>query len=511
MFPLDPISNSCGDHSAYISTSTSTSQQPRQTQQQLGSKEAWCLQQDAVSPTFARGFVLHDTPHPSAIPDFSPKQDPPSRPAGTHRPLSTSLSTPPTTPRKKKGVKGVKTTPRPVLHRGSSDHRDLQRRPSFSPSLTPSSSQMPRNKMSYPDTWSQRLQNYNIHSMDNHLPLSPPPSDIIAQHENIPADNAAHMNRPGDIFSQSPAISMPSPSSEALARQQQRYLAQFSNSALPNQRPPSPDAIFSSSSSDHHSLTSWNSGSLGSSAYSFPSDMHSHDARAWWSPASSRIPERQPAYQSVVASSAPASPFQNANTHNDMMHGGLMIQFEPSLGLPTTTDPSLPASNVHSTPTTHETLPFSNPETSAPQRFVDSSSFTTPLVHDPNPTKSPSLSPTAPGSSLKDAQTAKRGHRRNHSAKLSSQAMSSPKPATRSGRSSTSPKGHNKSASVSFVNFTANDSKKILTGVAPSGSSKTKARREQEARDRRRKLSEAALNAVRSAGGDVEALEAVLC
>lgn len=61
------------------------------------------------------------------------------------------------------------------------------------------------------------------------------------------------------------------------------------------------------------------------------------------------------------------------------------------------------------------------------------------------------------------------------------------------------------------MNFTAHDSKKILTGVAPSGSSKTKARREQEARDRRRKLSEAALRAVRSAGGDVEALEAVLC
>jgi hypothetical protein len=74
-----------------------------------------------------------------------------------------------------------------------------------------------------------------------------------------------------------------------------------------------------------------------------------------------------------------------------------------------------------------------------------------------------------------------------------------------------SPKGSNKSVTVSFVNFTPNDSQKILTGVAPSGSSKTKARREQEARDRRRKLSEAALNAVRKAGGDVEALEAVLC
>ena len=51
------------------------------------------------------------------------------------------------------------------------------------------------------------------------------------------------------------------------------------------------------------------------------------------------------------------------------------------------------------------------------------------------------------------------------------------------------------------------DSKKILTGVAPSGSSKTKARREKEAAEKRKKLSEAAKRAVLEAGGDLEALE----
>ena len=59
---------------------------------------------------------------------------------------------------------------------------------------------------------------------------------------------------------------------------------------------------------------------------------------------------------------------------------------------------------------------------------------------------------------------------------------------------------------VDFVNFTPNDSRKILTGVAPSGSSKTKARREKEAMEKRRQLSVAALRAVRAAGGDVESL-----
>ena len=57
-----------------------------------------------------------------------------------------------------------------------------------------------------------------------------------------------------------------------------------------------------------------------------------------------------------------------------------------------------------------------------------------------------------------------------------------------------------------FVNFTPHDSNKILSGVAPSGSSKTKARREKEAADKRRRLSQAAVRAVVEAGGDIEAL-----
>ncbi len=60
---------------------------------------------------------------------------------------------------------------------------------------------------------------------------------------------------------------------------------------------------------------------------------------------------------------------------------------------------------------------------------------------------------------------------------------------------------------IEFVNFTPKDSTKLLSDVAPSGSSKTRARRDAEAREKRNKLSEAALKAVSSAGGDVEALK----
>lgn len=63
------------------------------------------------------------------------------------------------------------------------------------------------------------------------------------------------------------------------------------------------------------------------------------------------------------------------------------------------------------------------------------------------------------------------------------------------------------SAGLGFVNFTPEDRTRILTGVAPSGSSKTKARREKEAAERRRKFSEAAKRLVVEAGGDWDAVD----
>lgn len=61
---------------------------------------------------------------------------------------------------------------------------------------------------------------------------------------------------------------------------------------------------------------------------------------------------------------------------------------------------------------------------------------------------------------------------------------------------------------LDFVNYTPNDSHKILSSVAPSGSSKTKARREQEAQEKKKKLTLIAEQAIMEAGGDVEQLRA---
>ena len=84
------------------------------------------------------------------------------------------------------------------------------------------------------------------------------------------------------------------------------------------------------------------------------------------------------------------------------------------------------------------------------------------------------------------------------------QAKSSSRP-PRTPRAPKTPTGG--AAAIGFVNFTPKDASKLLNDVAPSGSSKTRARREQEARDKRKKLSEAAKKAVMVAGGDVAAFE----
>ncbi|KAI1098782.1 hypothetical protein F4804DRAFT_350040 [Jackrogersella minutella] len=63
--------------------------------------------------------------------------------------------------------------------------------------------------------------------------------------------------------------------------------------------------------------------------------------------------------------------------------------------------------------------------------------------------------------------------------------------------------------SIEFCNYTPNDKKVLMNGVAPSGSSKTKARREREAQEHKRQMSEAYMHAIRAAGGDVDKLRQI--
>ncbi|KAI0134212.1 hypothetical protein BJ170DRAFT_608967 [Xylariales sp. AK1849] len=59
---------------------------------------------------------------------------------------------------------------------------------------------------------------------------------------------------------------------------------------------------------------------------------------------------------------------------------------------------------------------------------------------------------------------------------------------------------------IKFKHYTANNKDELMSGVAQSGSSKTKARQKKAEEERIRRLSEAAVKAVQAAGGDVEKL-----
>lgn len=513
LFPPGSLSSDCGD----LSPIGSSSRHPRLSPQPW-SKGLWCLQDDVLPSGDQRSVAFHDTIHPSVISDLSLSLESPSRPAEVAGLISTSPSTPPATPSRKPSKSAI-ITPKTIRRREPNDRRALLRKHSFSPSLM-RSSHLQKTKMAYPEVWTQRLQNYHLRGSDERLPLSPPPSDILVQHETMQSDNHAQMhmsssapsgclmrdsaemptNYDSNMFHQTSTIS---------ATQRQRYLSNHGSAALSASSPPSADEIFHSPhSSDSQPMPSWHADALGTPSMPFTPDLQSHDPQAWWSPMTSRVaPVTQGQGQNpYLVSPLPQRPIHNTNHHSDLLQGGLMINFDPSFDISSAPESSFSSSNLH-TPAGQDR---SYAHVPGPQQsFAKNSPFTTPRgIHTIQSSRSPSVSPiTSPrsGAAARTATNLKAGHRRNHSRKLSSQSANAPKP-VKAG----SPNG-NKSVSVSFVNFTPSDSQKILTGVAPSGSSKTKARREQEAREKRRKLSEAALMAVRKAGGDVEALEAVLC
>ncbi|KAL2857934.1 hypothetical protein BJY01DRAFT_70599 [Aspergillus pseudoustus] len=506
MFPLDSLSNDCGDQSPIVSNT-------QQGQAHHWGKDAWYLSGSATCSTGQDNLAFQESLQPSALLDLSVDLEA----APTSHPLVSEIrtpSTPPTTPGRK--VKGNLLTPKSIRrHREPNDRRGLVRKQSFSPSLM-RSSQVQRSacRMAYPEVWAQRLQNYAVRNSDEGLPLSPPPSDILVQQENISAKQTSAQINPSvpempqqfesGYLTHSPAIPMPSSSASIMQNQPQRYLNRSNTSAL-TPSPPTADDIFSSPhSSDPQSMSSWNSDSLGTPAFHFTPELQGHESQAWWSSMPSDAAQRQASYQQMIASPAPQRPIQ-ASANNDLLQGGLMIQLDPT---PFDISSSFPSSTIASASNSQDNQSYNS------QRYIHSASFHTSNIH--TESRSPSLSPKT-GVSVKHSSIIGNGmnmkatSRRPHPRKLSGQSTSTPKPLKGPNGSSGSPKGSNKSVTVSFVNFTAQDSQKILTGVAPSGSSKTKARREQEARERRRKMSEAALNAVRKAGGDVEALEAVFC
>ncbi|KAK2871580.1 hypothetical protein FQN49_003046 [Arthroderma sp. PD_2] len=349
----------------------------------------------------------------------------------------------------------------------------------------------------------------------------------------------------------SPSIEATNDNSEPPCEQYQDLSVAVTVSNQTPPPPPPPRQILRSQPCDTSSANSWHSEPIDVSVFQCAqSNIQPHESEQWWTAAPSEsISNRslQPPFPHASYSSAVTPthlPFRNRHqrfTHvpESVQNSGLMIRMNTaspevnaSIQEPAMPVPPLSCSEVPLTPA-YSPLSYMPPQHQRSHQPppIQTSHPSIPISHSaPTMSTAPRSAPVlsrrfTPGSNSKQSpkpryhipSNQRRGQHSRKAASFSGQATkctkaNSSNTSTHNNISSTYSNAINKaSKNVSFVNFTPEDSHKLLSGVAPSGSSKTKARREQEARDKRRKLSEAALMAVRRAGGDVEALEAVFC
>ncbi|PBP18343.1 developmental regulatory protein WetA [Diplocarpon rosae] len=270
-------------------------------------------------------------------------------------------------------------------------------------------------------------------------------------------------------------------------------------------------ALFPTTPQAQHASGSWPQvpGSPGFTSYGASPVDPEIESPLWWNHAAT-APIAQPSpinfHNPRRASKSLAMQLQNdlAYHSSDMdfntssVGGGLMIQLPDTcapqsvvLGAP----PRHPQGDVHGPRAQPQPYPPHSPHRSDRTHRTITHSNRPPPSHHGRPRHPPPSSP---------------GIREDRSASSDSASPSpSPNPPAlhvRKRKAKASKPAPLTPGAVSFVNYTPSDSRKILTGVAPSGSSKTKARRAKEALDERRKLSQAALRAVRAAGGDVDCL-----
>ena len=304
--------------------------------------------------------------------------------------------------------------------------------------------------------WTERFQHFNLQIPPNELPISPPPSVKVLQQE--PSVNFM------PALEDAEPISPVSPTSFARRASKVRRHSRMATShvfhpTIHEQRRQSvmwmqnPDSDFTIS----------------------PTQIHPS-----WTPNLQETTSLYPDFE------LPTEPQEFSQLPPDFSQG-LMIDCGPFDEL----TPAAPTTNFF--PTAQDTFQTSSTAVDEDDYASDISPGTSIIPrYDETPGSQRSPSPSPPSSPSPTSRSRRRSklNRRKHS----------------SGNTPKTPRTPN-GASMGFVNFTPEDSKKILTGVAPSGSSKTKARREREAFDKRRKMSEAATKAIRELGGDVERLK----
>jgi len=443
-------------------------------------------------------------------------------------------------------------------------HPGVTREVTLSPS--PMYTNLPGNgRMGQQDTWQQDFQNFHLQMSNDRSPMSPPVSGRMIQHDYttrrinaaVVAHNATIPQYHGHISpmyrEQNPIPSIegayhpeidpglldPTFGTQGLdmgscaTGQIQQPLHQYSDE-LPPSIPTWTTESLHSSDGSHISASNPSS----HTSYETSHGLTNPYSHGWFSPpqgAHPQLPMAPQEYYPVLAAPKPQrAPHQILQQPVDTLYQGLGIHY-PELDQKSQAILHEPHDQQHHfdvPPGTAIPYPPSMPQIphvmiSYPPLpppgthcFPDTSPFTTPKRRGKSPSRSPSppISPTNTTRTLRQRSPTRTdcNQLRRKSIHKTGPIRDShePMPAARD-RSTSKPPRTPKTpktptggfSQIDFVNFTPKDSRKLLNDVAPSGSSKTKARREAEAREKRKKLGEAALKAVMRAGGDVSALE----
>ncbi len=403
---------------------------------------------------------------------------------------SSPPTTPPSTPSRKK-TKSATTTPKTIRRRDLDARKGSIRNSSVSPNMM-RPSHYHRAEMPSFHEWTQRFENFNLEVPAENLPMSPPPSTRVSQDEKltrfiVPAETTKHDHAEKQVFEDniSPLQRFNIPSG-SIASPIPAPTAQMHNThRVTLQRRTTTDGIgypttmysqidLQSPQPQSQRQASWMPTSVRPSDFGFEASSN-FQPQDWW-PTSITQPSH-PYYQTATTSNQRVSQSLAQLPSESFASHGLMISCEPAAAQD----------------------PFVNEDPSVDYFTASSDLF--------NPEATEAYSPTASPSTTRQRHrtTPSRSPSASPSAITPTKTRRASRPSNRRKSCTTTPKTP---TSAGFVNFTPSDSKKILTGVAPSGSSKTKARREKEATEKRRRLSQAAVRAIKEAGGDLEALQA---
>ncbi|EEP80319.1 predicted protein [Uncinocarpus reesii 1704] len=388
--------------------------------------------------------------------------------------------------------------------------------------------------MAYQESWHQRFPTYGIQAPEERAPISPSATQpafqrdyitpIVSMRRNSEQNVGTNAQYRSNVVSPTQQSTMSAPCTDSCSR----CLEHSTPSPLaPPSSHPGPMHILRSQS-EGSILHTWPPQPLDTSVYQFPPPNHqSPDTQGWWN--TSTLPNRN--LQSYPHGGYPpmaiapmGQPPQDciSNTTGTGQENRLNLHVNPPSELPHATVPVLPVPPL-SCPEAPMAPAYAIDLTHGPSHRPSSfgPSHHSPPLH-PSVSRGPAIpsmvstrtlptnaSHRLPKSRLQNTVHQRRVNQRKASSFPGTSTYKTSRAAsTESSTSRIYSAENNNSISGTFRNFGLEDSQILLNGVAPSGSSKTKARREQEAREKRRKLSEAALMAVRQAGGDVEALEA---